>query len=88
VSEDLLPWERLDLREFVLGVVGVHGENLLTGWGTEDFDDLDQLVDTALSWEDGLAEHELSDDAADGPDINVSAILGVSEDQLWCTVVP
>ena len=35
---------RLDLREFVLHVVGVHGANLVSGRSAEDFDDLHKLI--------------------------------------------
>ena len=45
------------------------------------------MVDAAFSWEDGLAEHQLSNDAAHRPDINVGAIVGVSEDELGGAVV-
>lgn len=50
---------RLDLREFVLHVVGVHGLDLLTGRCPENFDDLNELVNTALTREERLAQHEL-----------------------------
>ena len=40
-----------------------------------NLDDLNELVNTALAWEDGLAEHELSDDAADRPHIDIRAIV-------------
>ena len=45
------------------------------------------MIDAAFSREDGLAEHQLSNDAAHRPDINVGAIVGVSEDELGCAVV-
>ena len=49
---------RLDLRELVLHVVGVHGANLFPGRGAKHLDDLHQLVDTRLTGEEGLAEHQ------------------------------
>ena len=64
MSEDLLPWQWLDLRETVLCVFGVHSENFLSRWRSQYFDDLDQLIDATLSGEDGLAEHQLSNNAA------------------------
>ena len=63
MSEDLFPWQRSNLRESVLFVIRIHGLNLFLGWGSENLDDLNQLVDTTLSWEDRLAEHEFGDDA-------------------------
>jgi len=75
VSEDLLPRQRSDLRESVLLVVRVHGLNLLFGRRTKNLDDLDQLVDSALSGENGLTQHEFSDDAADRPHIDGSGVV-------------
>jgi len=60
---------RLDLWEFVLHVVGIHGLDLLSRRGAEDFDDLDELVDTALAGEQRLAKHQLSHDAPCRPDV-------------------
>ena len=87
MSENLLPRQGLDLWEPVLGVLRVHGEDLLSARCAQDFDDFDELVDAALSREDGLAEHQLSNDAAHGPDIDVGAIVGISEDELRGAVV-
>lgn len=50
---------RLDLRELVFHVVGVHGANLIPCGRTENLDDLDKLVDTRLAGEQRLSEHEL-----------------------------
>lgn len=60
---------RLDLRELVFHVVGVHGANLVASRSSQDLDDLDQLVNTRLTREQGLAEHELSHDTTSRPDI-------------------
>lgn len=87
VSEHLLPRQRLYLWELVFCVVGIHGEYLLTRRSSEDFDNFHQLINAALSREDGLTEHELCNDTTDRPNIDVGAILRVAEDQLWCTVV-
>ena len=59
----------LDLGELVFHVVGVHGANLIASGSSQDLDDLNQLVDTRLTGEQRLAKHELSHDAASGPDI-------------------
>ena len=75
MSEDLLPGQWLYLREFILCVVGVHGKDLLTGRRTEDFDYFHQLVNSTLSWEDGLTKHKLCDNTAYRPNVDVSAIL-------------
>lgn len=55
---------------------------------TQDLDDLDELVDSTLPWEYGLAEHELCNDAADGPDIDLGGIIRVSKDQFGRSIVP
>ena len=87
MPEHLLPWQRLDLREPVLGVLGIHSENLLSAGRAQDFDDFNELVNAALTREDRLAQHQLSDDTADGPDIDVGAIVRVAEDELGGAVV-
>lgn len=69
LSEDLVEGVRLDLRELVLHVVGVHGANLLPSRRAENLDDLDQLVNTRFTWEQRLTKHELGHDASRGPHI-------------------
>jgi len=63
VSEYLLPRQGSDLRKSVLVVVWVHCKDFLSGGGSQDFNDLDKLVDTTLAREDRLAEHQFSNDA-------------------------
>jgi hypothetical protein len=65
----LAEWMRLDLWELVLHVVRVHGTDLVSRWSTQDFDDLDQLVNARLAREQRLTKHELGHDAACGPHI-------------------
>ncbi len=60
---------RLDLRELVLHVVRVHRLDLLARGRSEHLDDLYELVDPALSWEERLPEHELRHHASGGPDV-------------------
>jgi hypothetical protein len=60
---------RLDLGELVFHVVGVHGADLIASRSSQDLDDLNQLVDTRLTREQRLTEHELSHDTASRPDI-------------------
>lgn len=50
LAEDLGPGMRLDLRELELCVVGVHGIDLLPSGGTQDLDDLHQLIYPALTY--------------------------------------
>lgn len=69
LSEDLVEGVRLDLRELVLHVVGVHGANLLSSRRAEDFDDLNQLVNTRFTREQRLTKHQLSHDTSSGPHI-------------------
>lgn len=59
----LVEWVWLDLWEFVLHVVGVHGTDLIPSRSTKHLDNLDQLVNTRFSGEQGLTEHELGHDA-------------------------
>lgn len=69
LSEDLVEGVRLDLRELVLHVVGVHGANLLPSRRSENFDDLNQLVNTRFTGEQRLTKHQLGHDTSSGPHI-------------------
>ena len=60
---------RLDLRELVLHVVGVHRANLVSCRRAENLDDLDELVDTRFTGKQRLPKHKLSHDTTSGPDI-------------------
>ena len=60
---------------------------MLLGWCTENFDYLDELVDTRLTWENRLAQHELSDYAADRPDIDTGGVIRIAKDKLRRTIV-
>lgn len=68
-NTNLIKRMRLDLRELVLHVVGVHGADLVASRGAQNLDDLHQLVDTRLAGEEWLTKHELSHDAASRPHI-------------------
>ena len=87
MAEDLLPGQRLDLGEAVLRVFWVHRQDLLARRRPQNFDDFDELVDTAFSREDRLPQHKLCDHAAYRPDVNVGSVVGVSEDELRGAVV-
>jgi hypothetical protein len=87
MSENLLPWQRSDLWEPVFFVIWVHGLYLFFRWSSQNFDDLDELVNTAFTWENWLTEHEFSDDTADGPNINIGCVVRITEDKLRCPVV-
>lgn len=65
----LIEGVRLDLRELVLHVIGVHGANLLTGRGAEHLDDFHQLVDTRLTREERLAQHQFGHHTTSRPHI-------------------
>ena len=67
LAENLIERVRLDLRELVLHVVGVHSPNLLPSGRTQDLDDLDQLVDTRFTGEERLSQHQLCHDATRRP---------------------
>ena len=57
------------LWKFEISVVRVHLFDLLSGWGAEDFDDLDQLIDTAVARKDGLTEHQFSQHTTSRPNV-------------------
>lgn len=60
---------RLDLWEFVLHIVGIHGPDLVSCGGSEHLDNLDKLVDAGLSWKERLTEHELGHHTAGRPNV-------------------
>lgn len=59
----------LDLREFVLHVVRIHRLDLLPRRSSKYLDDLYELINSALSGEEWLAEHQFGHDATRRPDI-------------------
>ena len=65
----LIKGMRLDLRELVLHVIGVHGANLIPCRCSQDLDDLDKLVDARLAGKQRLSEHEFGHDTAGRPNI-------------------
>mmetsp|Transcript_23299 Transcript_23299/g.48727 ORF Transcript_23299/g.48727 Transcript_23299/m.48727 type:complete len:208 (+) Transcript_23299:663-1286(+) len=87
-SEDLAPLTRLDLGEFELGVVGVHGGYFLAGGRAEDLDDFDELVYARVTGEEGLAKEKLGTDAALRPNINRRRIIRTPKDQLGRPIIP
>lgn len=60
---------RLNLRELVLHVVGVHSTDLLPSRRSQNLDNLHELIYTRLAREQRLAEHQLCHNAASGPDV-------------------
>jgi hypothetical protein len=65
----LIEWMGLDLRELVFHVIGVHRPDLIPSRRSQDFDDFHQLIDAGFAWEERLAQHKLSHDAARGPNV-------------------
>lgn len=78
----LLPWVAFDLRELELGVIGVHLTDLLPSWRPEHLDDFDQLVDTWVTWKDGLPQQQLSQHAARTPHVNLRSVVNGAKDEL------
>ena len=68
-AKDLGPRVWTDLREAELNVVAVHCLDLRTARSAEHLDDLDKLVDAAVSGEERLAQEELSENAAHRPHV-------------------
>ena len=77
------PGVRLDLGKLELCVVWIHLLDLFPGGRPQDLDDLHQLVHPAVPGEDGLAQHQLREDAARRPDVNVGGVVRGPEYQLW-----
>ena len=77
----------LYLREFEFSIVRIHCHNLFLGWGSEDLYYLNELVYTALSWEQGLTEEELGDDTSYTPYVDYTVVVLATEDQFWGSVI-
>ena len=60
---------RLDLGELMLHVIRIHGPNLVPGGSAKNLYDLHQLIDSRLTREKRLPEHQFCHDAPCGPDI-------------------
>lgn len=64
---DLVEWMGFDLRKLVLHIVGVHRLDLFSGRCAKNLDNFDQLIDTALTREEWLAQHQLRHDTTRRP---------------------
>lgn len=62
--------------------------DLVSGWGTQYFDNFNQLVNTRITREYGLTEDELGDDTAYRPHIDSEAVVSRTEYQFRGSVVP
>ena len=78
---------RLDLGEFEVRVVGVHGVDLFTRRRADYLDNFNELVNVGLARKDWGAEQHFSEHAAKGPHINRWGIIGRSEYELRGTIV-
>jgi hypothetical protein len=76
----LLP---LPLREAALEVwEGGHTGPVCLGRGTENAEDLEDLVDLGVTWEERLAGSHLGEDAANGPHVDTSGVLATTKQNL------
>ena len=66
---DFVEGMRLDLRKLVLHVIGIHSPNLLSGRGTEHFNDFHELINARLPREQWLSKHKLCHYATRRPDV-------------------
>jgi hypothetical protein len=89
----------------VLHIVGVHRLDLFSGRCAKNLDNFHQLVDTALTREKWLAQHQLRHNTTRRPYVcsgntswaphaffgtltDIRGVVGSSENELWCAVVP
>ena len=75
------------MRKSEVDVVFVECLNLRAERCSQDFDDLDELVDGVVTWEERLTKQQLGDDAAHRPHVGTSVIILISKDQLWRPVI-
>ena len=79
VGENFGPLISFNLRKFELGIVWVHGVDLVPAWRTQNLDYLNKLVDATIPRENRLPKKKLSDNAAYGPYINSLPIVGCAK---------
>ena len=73
----LLP---LPLREAALEVwEGCHTRPVCLSWSAKNAEDLEDLVDFGVAWEERLAGGHLGEDAANGPHVDTSRVLTTTE---------
>ena len=104
-STDLVERMGFDLRKLVLHVIGIHRLDLFSGGCAKNLDNFHQLIDTALTREEWLAQHQLRHDTTRRPYVysgntsstphaffaaltDIRRVVGSSENELWCAVVP
>merc|ERR1719174_2188957 len=78
---------RLDLRELELRVVRIHRHELLARWGSQDLDDLNELVHPAFAREQGLTQNHLCHYASHRPDVDAAGVVRRAKDKLGCAIV-
>eukprot|EP00042_Codosiga_hollandica_P047769 m.523355 g.523355 ORF g.523355 m.523355 type:complete len:537 (-) comp57523_c0_seq15:1321-2931(-) len=86
-TEHLGPRMGTDQRKLELVVVGVHAEDLVARRRPKHLDDFDELVNTALARENGLAKHKFRQHTPSRPHIDAVCVLSGAKDELWCAIV-
>ena len=66
----LVPGVRLDLRKLKLGIIAVHGFDLLPCRRAQHLDDFNQLIHAAVAREQRVAQQQLRSHAAFAPDVD------------------
>lgn len=56
--------DRIQTSEVGLAYIRVHGLDLVPRGCTQHLDDLDQLVNSRLSWEERLSQHQFGHDTS------------------------
>lgn len=80
----LLP---LPLREAALEVwEGCHTRPVGLSWSAKNAEDLEDLVDLGVAWEERFAGGHLGEDAANGPHVDTSGVLTTTEQNFWRAV--
>jgi hypothetical protein len=75
------------LRELIFFIIRIHSKNLVSGRGSQYFNNFNQLVNSTLTREYGLSKHEFSNYTTYRPYINRSCIVRVSKDKLGSTII-
>ena len=78
---------RLDLGEFEVRVVGVHGVDLFTRRRADYLDNFNELVNVGLTRKDRCAEQHFSKNTTKRPHVNRWRIIGSSKYQLGCAII-
>ena len=87
-AEELAPRIAPDRRQLEFRVVRIHCGHVLLRGRAHHFNDLHELVNTAVTGEHRLADEHLANDAAGTPNVDGGGVVGAAKDELRRPIIP